>query len=117
MSGRIKREPVDETGTDHCADVIDDMDTELGRWLHRNGGRLAQRARQSRGDWRGEQPADLWRCLITIWCTSPDARQRYAAECRRGLLTAAATMDDETFGSLIRGLLLEVEEPHTAEAA
>lgn len=71
MSGRIKPEPVDETATDHCAEAVDDMDTALGRWLHRNGGRLARRSRKNGGYGRDAQAADLWRCLVTIWCTSP----------------------------------------------
>lgn len=115
MCGQTTQELVDGAGIGDCADA-DDMDTALGHWLYHTGSRLVRRSRQNRGLGRVVRPAELWRCLVTIWCMSPEVRQRYSDESRNGLLTAAATMDDETFGSLVRGLLLEVEKAQTAEA-
>ena len=85
----------------------DRMEAELGAWLAQRAARLGGRrdvAGKPCGRNRDLRPS-LWRTLIHIWATSPEARARFSSDARGGLVSATSSMDGRTLMSLVEGLL------------
>ena len=80
------------------------MERDLGVWLRQRAQHLQGRVkpRAERGS-----VSSLWRGLVAVWCTSPEARRQYPAEVRAGLLGAIESMDNATALALIRAIMRE----------
>lgn len=92
------------------------MERDLGAWLRQRAQHVVTRANPQA---RRGCVTSLWRGLVAVWCTSPDARRRYPFEAREGLLAALESMDDATALSLVRGIMKEAKDDDrpTASAA
>jgi len=83
------------------------MEAELAVWLTRRAARFRGRhgvVVKAGGLARVLRPS-LWRALINIWATSPEAKARFSNEARAGLVSATSCMDPRTLMCLVDGLL------------
>lgn len=97
--------PVREESSGLLAEC-DRMDGMLGAWLANAAAQFLDfpAARVSTAH-VGRLPTGLWRILILIWATSPTARVEFSDHSREGLISATASMDDDTLLPLVAGLL------------
>jgi hypothetical protein len=98
---------VDAVGAGALMAECDRMEGQLGAWLARRATHLSAR-RDSRGTRCGPTRAlrpSLWRALIHIWATSPEARAMFSSEARAGLVSATSSMDARTLMALVDGLV------------
>lgn len=105
--------------TDALMEECDRMEAELGTWLARRAAHLRLRrdaSSQRCARMRTLRPS-LWRGLIQIWATSPDARAEFSAEARAGLISATNSMDSRALMFLVEGLLEEYPPAGAGPAA
>lgn len=94
---------------DALMEECDQMERELGVWLAVRATQLKVRRGVTGAGCariRSLRPS-LWRALIQIWATSPDAKARFSGEARNGLISAATSMDSSALMCLVGGLLEE----------
>lgn len=106
-------------GTDALVREGDEMEAALGRWLTDKVSRISERVRGRRAV-DGRPPLRspfLWRGLILLWASSPEARTEFSSEARGGLTMAVTSMDDRTLLSLAAGILDEAQRVPLQPAA